>query len=159
MTPKSDGPPSSPNSQKPRSSVSPPLSTKPSRGKIMVVDDSEIVREAVAVNLEAFGYQVVALQNLFSFVQALETERQDLVLVDVNMPALSGDKLIEIARRHQTTHSCRMVLFSDRRPEHLARLAEACGAAGYISKTSDSESLARACASFMRPSTPRIPTP
>lgn len=136
--------------------MTPPTSKRPgNRGKIMVVDDSEIVREAVALNLEAHGFEVIALKNLFSFLQALQTERPDLVLVDVNMPALSGDKLIEIARRHQTTQ-CRMVLFSDRRPEHLARLAEACGAAGYITKTSDAETLARACEAFLRP--PR-PTP
>ena len=56
------------------------------------------------------------------------------------MPALSGDKLIEIANKHREPR-CPMVLFSDRGTDELARLAKTCGAAGYIKKTGNAETL------------------
>jgi CheY-like chemotaxis protein len=120
------------------------------RSKILIVDDSEIVCETVAMMLEERGYDVVSLANLFQFVQTLEIEKPDLVLVDVMMPAITGDKLVEIARRHERGKACPMVLFSDKKAEHLERLAQACGAAGFIQKTNDAEVLARAVQTYLR---------
>jgi DNA-binding NtrC family response regulator len=116
--------------------------------KILIVDDSALVREAVAMILEERGYLVVAIDSVFSFAQTLNTERPDLVLIDVTMPAMTGDKLIEIAQKHHTWR-CPMVLLSDRGVAELERLARACGAAGYIQKTGNAEILARSVASFL----------
>ncbi len=116
--------------------------------KILVVDDSEIVCDSVTTMLEPRGYDVVSLTSLFAFTQVLSAERPDLVLVDVSMPALTGDKLIEIARKHHgQTHV--MVLFSSRAVSELSKLAAQCGAAGFIQKTGDAERLAREVEGFL----------
>jgi two-component system OmpR family response regulator len=117
-------------------------STRPRRPKILIVDDSEVVCESVSMILEPRGFDVVMLTSLFTFVQTLSTEKPDLALVDVSMPALSGDKLIEIANKHRESR-CPMVLFSDRAVEELARLVKTCGAAGYIKKTGNADTLVR----------------
>jgi DNA-binding NtrC family response regulator len=118
------------------------------RTKILVVDDSELAREAVAIILEEQGYDVVSTDSVFSFAHKLNMERPDLVLVDVMMPAMSGDKLVEIALKHHAG-TCPMVLFSDRPAADLERLARACGAAGFIQKTGDADALARSVASYL----------
>jgi DNA-binding NtrC family response regulator len=112
------------------------------RPKILIVDDSEIVCDSVSTMLEPRGYDVVALTSLFAFTQTLAAERPDLVLVDVSMPALNGDKLIEISRKHHANRY-KMVLFSNRGQAELKTLAAQCGAIGYIQKTGDAERLAR----------------
>jgi two-component system, OmpR family, response regulator len=111
------------------------------RAKILIVDDSTVVREAVAVMLEERGYDVVAIDSVFSFAQSLNREKPDLVLVDVNMPAMNGDKLVQIAQKHNDA-PCPIVLFSDRDPRELERLAKQCGAAGFIPKTGNADLLA-----------------
>jgi DNA-binding NtrC family response regulator len=116
--------------------------------KIMVVDDSPIVCETVSMILEDRGYDVVTVDNVFSFAQALSTHKPDLVLIDVMMPAMKGDKLVEIAQRHDS-EACPMVLFSDQSVHDLERLAAECGAAGYIQKTSNSDLLALCVASYL----------
>jgi twitching motility two-component system response regulator PilG len=120
------------------------------RPKILVVDDSEIVCDSVTTMLEPRGYHVVSLTSLFAFTQTLTAERPDLVLVDVSMPALNGDKLIEFSRKHHEGRYV-MVLFSSRGADELSMLASRCGAAGYIRKTGDAERLQREVEAFLHP--------
>jgi len=126
-----------------------PPDTRGKRGKVMLVDDSPVIAESVTIMLEEYGYDVVTLDRIFAFSETVRREQPDLVLIDVMMPAITGDKLVEIAQRHQTI-KCPLVLFSNKKPEHLARLAEACGAAGFIAKTDDALTLARAVAGFIK---------
>jgi CheY-like chemotaxis protein len=120
-----------------------PSLRKKRRGKILVVDDSEIVRMSVSDMLEDRGFDVVAVAGVFALSQLVASETPDLVLMDVSMPAISGDKAVEIARRNQSA-DCPIVLFSDRKPEELQMLARRCGAAGFIRKTGNGDELAEA---------------
>jgi DNA-binding response OmpR family regulator len=120
------------------------------RPKILIVDDSEIVCDSVTTMLEPRGFDVVSLTSLFAFTQTLSAERPDLVLVDVTMPALNGDKLIEFSRKHHDRRYL-MVLFSSRGADELKKLATQCGAAGYIQKTGDAERLQREVEAFLQP--------
>jgi CheY-like chemotaxis protein len=119
-----------------------------SRRKILLVDDSEIVREVVREILEGGGYEVATHGSAFGFSSVLMRQRPDLVLLDVGMPALTGDKVAAIALRNHI-HDCPLVLFSDRSPTELARLTKECGADGFINKTEDPAALLRAVSRFL----------
>jgi two-component system sensor histidine kinase ChiS len=99
--------------------------------------------------LEDSGYEVIALDNQFSFSVVLGKEKPDLVLVDVGMPALSGDMLVKITNGYKGLHKCPMVLFSDRSPNELSLLATDCGAAGFIRKSSNHSALVLAIERFL----------
>jgi DNA-binding response OmpR family regulator len=120
------------------------------RKKILLLDDSEIVREMVSAELEEQGYDVIALDNQFALSNALGREKPDLVLVDVGMPALDGDVLVRITKAYKGLHKCPMVLYSDRSPHELSILARECGADGFIRKTSDGGALAAAIETFFQ---------
>lgn len=107
--------------------------------KILIVDDSEVVREWVAMMLEDQGFQVVTLESPLGFNRILREEKPDVALVDVNMPALSGDRAVEIANRSGT--DCIILLYSDRPESELSKLSHASGAAGFIRKTGDGKQL------------------
>jgi CheY-like chemotaxis protein len=117
--------------------------------KILLVDDSEIVREMVRLTLGGHGYTVVTLDGPFGFSRALLDEKPDLVLMDVSMPALRGDRLAEVAQR-SALHSCPIVLFSTHPDEELAKLVEASGVTGFIRKTGNAELLLREIERFIR---------
>jgi CheY-like chemotaxis protein len=121
------------------------------RPKILVVDDSEIVCDSVTNMLEPRGFEVISLTSLFAFASTLSAEKPDLVLVDVSMPALDGDKLIHFSRRYHEGGPSLMVLFSTRAKDELSELVTQCGAAGYIQKTGDAERLQREVEAFLRP--------
>jgi CheY-like chemotaxis protein len=130
--------------------------TSPSRSgprKILVVDDSTISSEFVRMVLEGFGHTVLSMESHFGFVKTLQTEKPDLVLVDVTMPILSGPKLVELALKKRN-HRCHIVLYSDRSEEELSKLAVSCGADGFIRKTADEALFVQSVARFLfRPQT------
>ena len=117
--------------------------------KILVVDDSDLVRELTRMMLEEYGYEVATLESGLGLSRALGREKPDLVLVDVSMPALAGNLIVDVTRQHKL-HRCPMVLFSDRPALELSELAKKCGAAGFIQKTSDARLLAQSVQRFLQ---------
>jgi CheY-like chemotaxis protein len=71
-------------------------SVAPSSGLILVVDDSDIVRNVTRGVLEKFGYQVVLAENGEQCVE-LFSQRPDafsMVLLDLTMPVMNGEEAL-----------------------------------------------------------------
>lgn len=120
------------------------------RHKVLIVDDSEICRDTAKLMLGELGYEVIALSTPIGFSLHLMTHRPDIALVDISMPALQGNHLVDIAHKHGTAEICPIVLFSGRPAKELQRVAQLCGADGYISKDSDWSTIARTIGTIIR---------
>jgi CheY-like chemotaxis protein len=102
--------------------------------KILLVDDSPyFIRAATRFlsDLEA----PVSVQTAASgaeAVQAVLNERPDLVLMDINMPGMSG--LAAVRRIKALEPEVRVVVISLNESEDFRAAAEAAGADGYIAK-------------------------
>lgn len=102
--------------------------------KILLVDDSPyFIRAATRFlsDLEA----AVSVQTAASgadAVQAVLDERPDLVLMDINMPGMSG--LAAVRRIKALEPDVRVVVVSLNESEDFRAAAEAAGADGYIAK-------------------------
>ena len=110
---------------------------------VLVLDDSEICIELVRYALEEAGFGVEGTTSALGFTKLVNQVRPDVALVDVSMPALSGDKLVEILLR-SGRHTCAILLHSDRPAEELRRLAHVCGATGYVQKAPECAGLVTA---------------
>ncbi len=62
----------------------------PKRRRILVADDEPSIREILSVQLVRLGYEVVAAADGVEAVAMYESEKPDLVLLDVMMPRLDG---------------------------------------------------------------------
>jgi len=116
--------------------------------KLVLLDDSDLIRDLIRETFEQRGYEVVATDTPFGFSNMLRREKPDVALLDVTMPTLRGDKLAEIAVQHGVT--CPIVLFSDRPAAELDALAKAAKAAGYIRKTDDMDEVVRSVERFLK---------
>lgn len=59
--------------------------------KILVVDDSETVRNRLITDLEAVGHVVLEAENGVKGLQALDSNQDtNIVISDVNMPEMDG---------------------------------------------------------------------
>ena len=58
--------------------------------KILLVEDNEMNRDMLSRRLEKRGYQVVLALDGEQGVGMAQTERPDLVLMDISLPALDG---------------------------------------------------------------------
>lgn len=111
-----------------------PMQTSP-RIKIILVEDNDLIRQITTSMLARFGFEVITLDGPFGFGRALLKERPSLALVDVSMPGLQGDQLVEVTNQQRAGKICPIVLFSDRTEADLSALAKACGADGFICKS------------------------
>src|SRR3954470_10894043 len=105
--------------------------------KVLIIDDSPVILEAAKMALEDEGYRVVALDNPLVLAAAMRNEQPDLVLIDVNMPTVTGDVVTGIVKAHGVTKRIPVVLYSDISIQELSERAKRCGAAGFIRKTGD----------------------
>jgi two-component system chemotaxis response regulator CheY len=69
------------------------------KGKIMVVDDEEDVRETIKLQLEAENYNVIEAENGEEAIKLLRSEDNlmncGLILCDIRMPKVNGIEYID----------------------------------------------------------------
>jgi DNA-binding response OmpR family regulator len=112
------------------------------KGKILVVDDSSSALNLTRLALEGAGYNVLTKREAVLVSHTILHESPDIVLLDVNMPAVQGDKLVEIIRGHPANAGTLLLLYSGKPAEELEALVRACGADGFIQKGADANLLA-----------------
>jgi diguanylate cyclase (GGDEF)-like protein len=69
-------------------------------GRILVVDDSALVRAMVSALLRKVGYVVREAENGAAAVSILLEETFDVVITDLHMPEKDGFEVLETVRRH-----------------------------------------------------------
>jgi two-component system KDP operon response regulator KdpE len=71
-----------------------------SGGRILVVDDDPQIRRVLKVTLSGHGFEVDDARNGEEALERLRARRADLVLLDINMPGLSGLDVCRAIRAH-----------------------------------------------------------
>jgi CheY-like chemotaxis protein len=129
--------------------------------KIIVCDDSEVVLEFARGALEEAGYAVVTTDNPLSLAHVIRRELPDLILIDVNMPSISGDAVTQIFGNTGVAKNVPILLHSDLTAAELEMRAKRAGATGFIQKTGDEaqliEGVARFLAARARGASPNVP--
>ncbi len=118
--------------------------------RIMVIDDEAGIRQSTKRMLERQGYAVAAHDGGPGCFSEVAHFKPDLVLVDVNMPFLSGDAFISLFGNCPAMAEASLVLFSGMDDSRLQQKVIECSAHGCISKTESTLEFARKIASFLR---------
>lgn len=118
--------------------------------KILIVDDSELVLMMARDALEEAGYEVQCAQNGLeanSFI--FSSEKPDLIIMDVMLPMLDGNKKVKLLREKEFSKKIPILLLSSKSEEELRRLASESGADGYIRKPFSPEEIVAGVKSFL----------
>jgi DNA-binding NtrC family response regulator len=73
----------------------------PGKIKIMVVDDEERILRPLAKRLEIRDFDVAAFSNGKDALEASRREEFELAILDLKMPGMSGEDLLEILKQEQ----------------------------------------------------------
>ena len=117
--------------------------------KILVIDDSEDVL-SLAKQVLSEEYEVFAINSWVHATDYIFKHDIDLILLDINMPGLSGDKLAEVLMKSVKSKPLNIVLFSAMDEVELRRKAQEVGAKGYIQKTFDGNLLRSRVRRFLK---------
>ena len=73
--------------------------------KILLVDDSALLRKRLRKSLEANSIEVVEAGNGNQGLEVVRSQSCDLMIVDLHMPGMSGLEFIEALNDDQETHT------------------------------------------------------
>jgi len=119
-----------------------------SAGRILVVDDDPQIRRVMRVTLTGQGYEVDDARNGEAALEKLRASRFDLMLLDMNMPGMTG---IEVCRTVRSQSEIAIVMLTVRDSESDKVEALDAGADDYITKPYNApELLARIRAALRR---------
>jgi CheY-like chemotaxis protein len=102
--------------------------------KVLVVDDDELHLYTTKELLESNHIEVITHQSWLGVTNRVKELQPDLVLLDINMPALSGDKLAEIIKPYCDAGRTPIVFHSSNDEDSLRELVNTHGVRGYICK-------------------------
>ena len=71
------------------------------KGKILVVEDDEDLVHMLTYNLSKRGYQTAEALGGIAACQLVESERPDLILLDILLPGVDGWQICKIIRNHE----------------------------------------------------------
>ena len=102
------------------------------RRRLLLVEDDPTLRQALAFNLTREGYEVNAVADGETALEAARSERLDLVLLDVMLPGMSGVEVLRVLRREGVTTP--VIILSARGDEIDRVVGLKIGADDYVSK-------------------------
>jgi len=111
--------------------------------KVFVLDDEETSCQLAKQALTKAGYEVMVQTKAIGATNAIRGFAPHLVLLDVMMPALSGDNLVEIIAKTIRPRP-KLLFYSNKSDNELKELVEKSGADGFICKVDGPASLIRA---------------
>jgi CheY-like chemotaxis protein len=102
--------------------------------KALVIDDDDIARELIVSELQRGGYETFDLPSPIGATQAILDRSIEIVVLDLMMPALSGDKLAKMLRSNARLRDLTIVLVSSCDVDQLRGLASSVKANAVVSK-------------------------
>jgi len=118
--------------------------------RILVVEDSPDIRVLIRMLLEAGGHEVLTASDGRAGVEAVRSERPDLVLMDLSLPILSGWEAAKQIKDDPSIASTPVLAVTAHAMHGDRERALAAGCDGFIPKPIDGDSFLPLVDSFLR---------
>jgi two-component system, OmpR family, response regulator len=102
--------------------------------RLLAVDDDRDQLDMLHRMLSIYGWEVHTHNSAMGVSNMVSSIAPDIVLLDVNIPALKGDRVIPLARP-LAPKSTLFILYSNASPDELRERVLSSGADGFITKS------------------------
>lgn len=113
------------------------------RGRVLVVDDSDVIRTLITVNLELEGFEVVQAVDGQDALEKVIDVRPDVMTIDVKMPRLDGFDTVERLRADPRTRDLKIAMVTACAQAADVRRGDEVGVDAYVTKPFDPTTLVR----------------
>lgn len=105
--------------------------------RVLYVEDDKTLQLSLSQMLQILGYEVACADNGQQGVEKAETWLPDIILMDMRMPVMSGDKAIEVLRSKPTTSEIPIFVLSAFSDAKTRDLCKQVGADKFFTKPPD----------------------
>jgi putative two-component system response regulator len=127
-----------------------PFTSAPADGRILVVDDHEVVRTFLQRLLKNEGYAVDLAADRTAALTAVSSQQPDVILLDVDLPGMDGFDVCRRLRQEAATRLTPIVFITALSAREQRMQGLACGADDFLSKPLDTQELLVRVRSLMR---------
>jgi CheY-like chemotaxis protein len=113
------------------------------RGRVLVVDDSDVIRTLITVNLELEGFEVVTAVDGQDALDKIHEVLPDVMTIDVVMPRLDGFDTVAQLRADPRTSQLKIAMVTACAQEADLRRGAEVGVDAYVTKPFDPAHLVR----------------
>ncbi len=111
------------------------------RQKIVCIDDSPAMLETIEGYLGSEGFDVATVENPMESLSTMFAMKPDLILMDVSMPGINGNRLCQILKRSSVFKEVPIIMVSGNTGALDKAKAESSGATDYLTKPFSKEDL------------------
>ncbi|MBA4410224.1 MAG: response regulator [Bacteroidota bacterium] len=109
--------------------------------QILIVDDSESIREVLAFSISNAGFQVLVACDGIDALKYFDGRTIDLLLTDYHMPNLNGLELILKVRQIEPYKFIPILVLTTENQVKMIKEARESGATGWLTKPFNTEKL------------------
>jgi DNA-binding response OmpR family regulator len=118
--------------------------------KVWIVDDDEEMTRAIGLMLKMLDCEVMMFHHARPAAQTLLTGKSpELLILDINMPEVSGLDMLEFLRRRQEWKNLPIIMLSSEAADSMVDKAIQMGANTYLTKPVTIEELEKAMAEIL----------
>jgi len=118
------------------------------KNTVLICDDDEGIVDITKMILQEKGYQVETVLNSFDIYSKIKQHKPDLILLDLWMPNLRGEEIIESLKKDKDTNKIPVIVLSAYR--HTASVSRKCGADDFITKPFDINDLEKIVKKYLK---------
>ncbi|MFN2238343.1 MAG: response regulator [Thermoanaerobaculia bacterium] len=108
---------------------------------VLVLDDNPLVLKLARALLEREGSTVLTASSWIEFNHVLAANTPDIILLDVNLPSIKGNRLSEVLKSQSNKKEIPIVLISDLPEKSLEEMFPGSGADAWMRKPLTREKL------------------
>jgi DNA-binding response OmpR family regulator len=112
-------------------------------GRVLVVDDSDVIRQLICVNLELEGFEVVTAVDGQDALDKIHEAAPDVMTIDVRMPRLDGFDTVARLRADPRTSGLKVAMVTACAQESDIVRGREVGVDAYVTKPFDPATLVR----------------
>ncbi|MGG7178874.1 response regulator transcription factor [Clostridium paraputrificum] len=115
--------------------------------RILIVEDTEKIREELTEFLSKYGYEVKAPTDFNNILEIIEEEKPDLILLDINLPVFDG---YYICREVRAKSEIPIIIVTSRDSEMDELMSMNLGADDFVTKPYNTQILLARIASVLK---------
>lgn len=102
--------------------------------KIAIIEDDQAISQMYRFKFEAEGYDVQTAENGKLGLQLAESMKPDIILLDLMMPEMNGDEMLEKLRKTTWGKSMKVVILTNMGEQEIPETVKKLGVVAVILK-------------------------